>query len=362
MRAARQSFRGVRALAGVVAIASFGCAGNNREPAAKGHAGERVRCRVAAPDTGGEVPSAFAWNSSDPLVTPAATDRFPIVSVKDPSVVYFEDAWHVLATTANVNAQWSLVYTTFRDWADAPSAAQRHLAENPNLVGYHAAPQVFFFAPQNRWYLVFQSGQPQYSTTDDITRPETWSRPTNFFATIPEIVSENQGTGTWLDFWVICDDTSCYLFFTSRTDLGRFPEGFEEPVIALEGTKETLFEGSSTYRLDGTDRYLTLIEAFGPGGTRYYRSFVAETLDGEWVPLADSWENPFASSGNVTFESGTAWTNEISHGELVRSGYDQRLTVSLNDTCFLYQGLDPAQSGVEYSQRPYRLALLSPRE
>jgi endo-1,4-beta-xylanase len=180
-------------------------------------------------------------------------------------------------------------------------------------------------------------------------------------------VLENQGTGTWLDFWIICDDVSCYLFFTddnghfyrSRTDLAHFPEGFEEPVIALSGTKETLFEGSSTYRVDGTDRYLTLIEAFGPGGTRYFRSFVADTLDGEWVPLADTWQNPFASSGNVTFEGGTAWTNEISHGELVRSGYDQHLTVSLESPCFLYQGMDPAESSVEYSQRPYRLGLLA---
>jgi len=183
-------------------------------------------------------------------------------------------------------------------------------------------------------------------------------------------VSENQGTGTWLDFWIICDDTSCYLFFTddnghfyrSRTDLARFPEGFEEPVIALSGTKETLFEGGSTYRVDGTNRYLTLIEAFGPGGTRYYRSFVADTLDGEWASLADTWQNPFASSENVTFEGDVPWTNEISHGELLRSGHDQRLTISLENTCFLYQGMDPAESSVEYSQRPYRLGLLSPRE
>lgn len=352
----------------VFAHASLCCAGNAREPAAKGQVGESQRCRVTSPVTAesGEIPSSFAWSSSGPVVSPAATERYPIVSVKDPSVVYFGDAWHVFATTANTNAQWSLVYSTFREWADAPSAPQFHLAENQNLVGYHAAPQVFFFEPQSRWYLIFQSGQPQYSTTDDLTRPETWSLPTNFFATVPGIVLENQGTGTWLDFWVICDDASCYLFFTddnghfyrSRTDLSRFPEGFEEPVIALSGTKETLFEGSSTYRVDGTDRYLTLIEAFGPGGTRYYRSFVADTLDGEWVPLADTWANPFASSGNVTFEGGNAWTNEISHGELVRSGYDQYLTVSLESPCFLYQGMVPAQSSVEYSQRPYRLGLL----
>lgn len=324
---------------------------------------------MTEPDADGAViPTSFAWTSTGPLVTPSPTEQYPIVSVKDPSVVYFEGAWHIFATTADVNAQWSMLYTTFRNWDEAPSASQYHLAQNPNLVNYHAAPQVFFFAPQNRWYLIFQSGQPQYSTTDDITRPETWTRPTNFFASEPATVQANKGTGGWLDFWIICDDASCYLFFTddnghfyrSRTDLARFPEGFEEPVVAISGTKETLFEGSSTYKVDGTDRYLTLIEAFGPNGTRYFRSFVADALDGEWTPLADTFQNPFSASTNVSFE-GETWTSEISHGELIRSGFDQRLTVSLGSTCFLYQGMDPAQSSVEYSQRPYRLGLLEPR-
>jgi endo-1,4-beta-xylanase len=179
-------------------------------------------------------------------------------------------------------------------------------------------------------------------------------------------VLDNQGTGTWLDYWVICDDTDCYLFFTddnghfyrSRTTIESFPQGFEEPVIALEGAREAIFEGSSTYRVDGSDRYLTLVEAFAPNGGRYYRSFVSGTLDGEWSPLADTWENPFAALGNVTFESGSAWTSEVSHGELVRRGYDQRLTVSLDGLCLVYQGIDPAQTGVEYFRRPYRLGLL----
>jgi hypothetical protein len=238
--------------------------------------------------------------------------------------------------------------------------------DHQNLAGYHCAPQVFYFAPQGLWYLVYQSQHPQYSTTTDITRPDSWTRPTNFFATTPAIVLENQGTGTWLDYWVICDDTDCYLFFTddnghfyrSRTALESFPQGFDEPVIALEGTREAIFEGSSTYRVDGANKYLTLVEAFAPNGGRYYRSFVADRLDGEWSPLADTWQNPFAALGNVTFESGSAWTSEVSHGELVRSGYDQTLAVSLDDLCFLYQGIDPAQTGVEYFRRPYRLALL----
>lgn len=347
--------------------------GSDRRPEAPPNdaAATRVRCDGSEREaTAQAIPTAFQWLSTEPLVSPIANEAHPILSVKDPSVVYYGDRWHVFATTADENAQWSMVYVTFRDWSQAAKSTQYYLNDYPNLTGYHAAPQVLFFGPQNKWYLIFQSPQPQYSTTDDISRPETWTRPVNFFGAEPQIVRDNKGSGGWLDFWLICDDVNCHLFFTddnghlyrSQTALGDFPAGFAEPVIALEATREALFEGGATYRVAGTGKYLTLVEAFGPQGGRYYRSFTADTLDGEWLPLADSWTNPFASMNNVTFESGTAWTEEVSHGELVRSGYDQTLTVSLADACLLYQGMDPTHSGVEYFRRPYRLALLGQRE
>ena len=355
-----------------LAFATPGCTGSNdKRPEAATNDATGIRCNGKARDVAAQtLPASFQWLSSEPLVSPIADAAHPILSVKDPSVVFYDQRWHVFATTAAENNQWSMVYVNFSDWRRAAEAPQHYLNDYPNLTGYHAAPHAFFFAPQNKWYLVFQSGQPQYSTTDDISRPESWTRPVNFFPAEPQIVRDNKGNGGWLDFWVICDDVNCHLFFTddnghfyrSQTALGDFPSGFGEPVIALEGTREALFEGGATYRIAGSEKYLTLIEAFGPQGGRYYRSFTADTLDGEWLPLADSWENPFASMNNVSFESGTAWTEEVSHGELVRSGYDQTLSVSLADTCFLYQGMDPTQSGVEYFRRPYPLGLLGPRE
>jgi hypothetical protein len=316
------------------------------------------------------LPSAFRWSSSDVLVSPIASHRHPILSVKDPTVVRFEDRWHVFATTADIGGSWSMVYLNFAEFSEAPTAPQYSLNETATLVGYHAAPQVFFFAPQNKWYLIFQSGQPQYSTNDDIANPETWTLPVNFFASEPQIVRDNKGTGTWLDFFVICDETRCHLFFTddngqlyrSETDIQSFPEGFGEPVIAIAGTKETLFEGSSHYRVAGTDQFLTLVEAFGPSGQRFYRSFFADALDGEWSPLAATWENPFAGQGNVTFEGGTAWTRDVSHGELIRDNYDQTPTISLECLRFLYQGVDPGARPVQYFEYPYRLALLTRTE
>lgn len=313
------------------------------------------------------LPSHFDWTSTGPLIEPVVDATHPIVSVKDPTVVFFEGEWHVFATTADENQQWSLVYLSFSDWSEAGDAELHYLDENPALTGYHAAPQVFYFAPEEKWYLIFQSQQPQYSTTDDLSDPDSWTTPRNFFPAEPAIVTENKGEGTWLDYWVICDDDKCHLFFTddnghfyrSETDIDDFPENFGDPEIVIDGTKSTVFEGSATYRVGDTGQYLTLIEAFGEAGERYYRSFVSDRLDGEWTPLAASFDNPFAARSNVTFSDGDAWTQDISHGELLRDGYDQTLTIDPGDLRLLYQGVEPSETGVEYSQLPYRLALLT---
>ncbi|HWA74026.1 MAG TPA: non-reducing end alpha-L-arabinofuranosidase family hydrolase [Polyangiaceae bacterium] len=328
--------------------------------------GTGARCGESAspPELeGAAISSSFRWCSSGPLVSAVRTDDHPILSVKDPSVVYYGDRFHIFATTADANQQWSLVYLNFADWKDAPSAKLHYLNENPALTGYHAAPQIFFFAPQNKWYLIFQSGQPQYTTSDDLSDPDSWVRPTNFFSGVPSIVDKS--SGGWLDFWNICDELNCYLFFAddagqfyrSQTKLEDFPNGFGDPVIAIQGTKETVFEGGAVYRIAGTSRYLAMIEAFGPDGHRFYRSYTADTLDGEWAPFADTWENPLAASTNVTFASGVAWTRDFSHGELLRSGYDQTPTVSLTDLKFLYQGV--SRGTPQYYQLPYQLALLT---
>jgi hypothetical protein len=309
----------------------------------------------------------FRWRSSPPLVGPLADATHPIVSIKDPSIVYFAERWHLFATTASESGAWSLVYLSFRDWAEAATAKQHHLGDLPALTGYHAAPQIFFFAPHQKWYLVFQSGQPQYSTTDDLSKPESWSKPQDFFPAEPASVRANKGAGGWLDFWNICDAAACYLFFTddngsfyrSRTSISAFPQGFAEPVVVMRASKEELYEASATYLVQETKQYLTLIEAIGPEGRRYFRSFVAAALDDEWKPLAATWEHPFAGANNVEFEDGKPWTRDISHGELLRSGHDQTLSVSLNSLRFLYQGVAPEQSQQEYFRIPYRLGLLT---
>jgi hypothetical protein len=303
----------------------------------------------------------FAWKSSGVLIKPVSDETHKLVSVKDPTVVYYKDRWHVYATTANTRGQWSMVYLNFKDWSEAADAKPYYLDANPRLRGYHCAPHLFYFRPHKKWYLIYQSQQPQYSTADDLSQPETWSEPQDFFAVKPPGAPR-----LWIDYWVICDDTHAYLFFTgdngrfyrSRTKIEDFPRGMSNPEIAIQETRDILFEASMTYRIQGTSKYLTLIEALHPD--RYYRAFVADRLDGAWTPVPDAhtYEKPFAGIHNVTFEAGGApWTKDISHGELIRNGYDETMTIDLKNLQLLYQGRDPSIEA-EYSQLPYQLGLL----
>ncbi len=313
------------------------------------------------------VPTSFSWTSSGVLLAPQNDAIHNLAAIKDPSVVYYNGKWQVFVSTV-AGGNYSMAYLTFPDWDHTADATFYYLDQNPLLGGYHAAPQVFFFAPQNKWYLVNQSGPPNYTTNDDIENPAGWTRPTNFYAKVPTTV--NQNGGNWLDFWVICDDNNCFLFFSddngrwyrAQTAIADFPNGFGEPVVVMSETPGSrLFEASNVYKMKGTDKYLALVEAYDATSNyrRYFRSWTADTLDGTWTPLQDTFAAPFASTGNVTFTEQPPWTTDISHGEMLRDGYDQQLVI---DTCglrFLYQGVDPTMLGLPYNSLPWRLGLLT---
>ena len=234
-------------------------------------------------------------------------------------------------------------------------------------AGYFCAPQVFYFEPHGKWYMVLQvidesrkpALQPAYSTNDDIADPDGWSEPTLLYAEHPKSVS------MWIDLWVICDEERAHLFFTSldgkiwraETALADFSGGWDALKVVLQGD---VFEASHTYRLKGLDEYLTVIEAQGQAGRRYYKAYLADRLDGGWRPQADTLDKPFASWANVGFE-GDAWSESISHGESLREGSNQLLEVDPANLRFLFQGALYAEpQGKPYRQIRWRLGLLEP--
>ncbi|MBN1398147.1 MAG: hypothetical protein JXA06_08980 [Bacteroidetes bacterium] len=322
---------------------------------------EAVTIGTEAPKSPFRMP--LKWESTSILVSPVSDEKHTIVSVKDPTIVRYNNLWHIYATVYSTSSRtWSMVYLNFKDWSDAPKTKLTHIDVNPNLTGYHCAPQLFYFRPHKKWYLIFQSQQPQYCTTDDLSKPETWTKPQDFFETKPAGAPH-----LWIDYWVICDDTHAYLYFTgdngrlyrSRTKIENFPRGMSNPEICIEGERFDVFEGNMTYKVKNTNTYLTLVEAIGPA--RYYRAWIADSLNGEWKPIPDAatWDKPFAGISNVTFSEGvTPWTEDISHGELIRDGYDETMTIDPDNLKLLFQGRDP-KSGGEYNLLPYRLGLLT---
>ncbi len=319
----------------------------------------------AAGPAASPVPEPLRWVSTAPLIKPMSDESHHLVSIKDPTVVRYGGKWHIYATVANTAGQWNMVYLSFADWPEAGTARQIYLdAVNPGFRGYHCAPQLFYFRPQQKWYLIYQSQPPTYSTSDDITKPERWSQPEFIFPTEPP------GTPKlWIDYWVICDDRNAYLFssgddgrwYRCQTRLEDFPKGFSAPVVVMQTPHRfDLFEASAVYRLKGTNRYLAIIECIARNGDRYFKSFLADRLDGAWTPLSASEDHPFAGNANVTDAAGVQpWTRDISHGELLRDGYDETLTVDPERLEFLYQGLARATPrDMDYAQLPYQLALL----
>ncbi|GAA0255008.1 hypothetical protein GCM10010492_64740 [Saccharothrix mutabilis subsp. mutabilis] len=314
----------------------------------------------------GSLPSSFRWSSSGILISPKPDATHPNVAVKDPSVVYHNGKYHVFASTYTNG--YNLMYTSFTDWSQASSAPHHYLDRTAIGTGYKAAPQVFYFAPQRLWYLVYQTGDnASYSTNTDIANPATWSAPRNFYAGgMPQIIRDNIGNGYWVDFWTVCDSAKCYLFssddnghlYRSETNLSQFPNGFTNTVIAMQDAdKNRLFEASNVYKIAGRQQYLLVHEAIGTDGRRYFRSWTAPQVTGPWAALADTEANPFARANNVTFPSGQ-WTRDISHGEVVRTNVDQTMEISPCQLSYLYQGLDP-NAGGEYNRLPWRLGLLT---
>jgi hypothetical protein len=321
---------------------------------------------AAVPNTlPGLLGHPLKWISTAPLVVPVNDDTHTLQSIKDPTIARIDGKWHIYATahmtSPRTNNTFNMVHVSFADWKDAPKAPLFYMDNNPNFTGYKCAPELFYFTPQKKWYFTFQTQPPVYCTSETPGDPNSWTKPEAFFARgtpMPRLP---------IDYHFIGDGQHMYMFFTgddghfyrSRTTYAEFPKGFSNPVVAMRGTRSTVFEASITYKIKGTEKYLTLVEALGAG--RYYRAYVADKLDGEWYPVQgfDTVEKPFAGKANLTFEAGVEpWSGQVSHGELVLEEFDERMILDPNKLLFLYQGISDADNKGPYGALPYKVGLL----
>ncbi len=304
------------------------------------------------------------WEYSAPLISPEQREREPSRAQKDPTVVFYGGKWHVFMTV-KLPGRSAIEYCSFEDWQEADRSPRTILRISDS--DYYCAPQVFYFTPHKKWYLIYQMGVPgrrymwvAYSTTETIEDPESWTRA----KAILDGGEDDPRQAGGLDYWIICDDERAHLFLTTLngkmwrlwTKLEDFPRGFDHCELALQAE---IFEASHTYRLKNLNQYLTIVEE---NGRRYYKAYVADDLRGPWKPVADTAGRPFAGWNNVQPATGVPkWTDNISHGELVRVGCDESLTVDPNRMRFVFQGmLDKDKAGKEYGGFQWRIGMLTP--
>ena len=88
---------------------------------------------------GGTLPSSFRWSSSGILMSPKSDARHSIISVKDPSVVYYNGKWYVLMSTVDSGGSYGMAQASFTDWSQAANAPLYYLDQSAIGGGYKTA-------------------------------------------------------------------------------------------------------------------------------------------------------------------------------------------------------------------------------
>ncbi|QQS05518.1 MAG: alpha-L-arabinofuranosidase [Fibrobacterota bacterium] len=298
-----------------------------------------------------ELGTTFKWKDWG---KPIAEPKNGWLAIKDFTMVRYNNQYIVYMTYTPPGGGFKGAYMTpFSTFADAAAATQAVMPNN--LPG--VAPELIYFTPKNTWVYTTQwcaTGSFCYTTGSDPTKP------TSFAAQTKPLLTENITPNAPIDQVVICDDTNCFLFYADdkgniyRGSMakGSFPANFTGTKKILSETDPAkLFEAVEVYKIKGQKKYLMIVEC---GYPRYFRAFTATDLGGTWTPIANTINaaTPFAGPKNVT----GGWSNDISHGEIVRTGSDEYREIDPCNMQMIYQGLT---TGGDYNSLPYKMGHLT---
>jgi hypothetical protein len=308
-----------------------------------------------------DLPTTFKWKDYG---KPIAEPKNGWLAIKDFTMVRYNNQYIVYMTYTPSGGGFKAAYMApFSDFPQANAATQAIMPNN--LPG--VAPELIYFTPKKQWVFTTQwcGGGFCYTTGTDATNPSTFNRTTQSLlseniTTAGNPLEGNKGSDTGpIDQVVICDDDNCYLFYnddngrTYRASMPKanFPGKFSGSKMILQDTKTRMFEAVEVYKLKGQKKYLMIIEC---AWTRYFRAFTATDLGGTWTPLGNTREEatPFAGAKNVT----GGWSTDISHGEIVRTGYDEYREIDPCNLQMIYQGKN---GGGDYDKLPYRMGHLT---
>jgi len=350
-------------------------------------------CGLASCQTGLNSVSYEKWTVSEPIMTKGPEGSFDNVATKDPSIVFYNGKYHLFYTAKSSHRiegkrrfGISVGYTsspTLEGLKDSKRYDFKKIVDEVII-----APQIFFFEPQKKWYLIAHKNMahnrdlaPVYLTNENIEDVNGWSKP-------KLLRTGKAGNEFWIDFWVICDDQDAHLFYSNQRGsvlrmqcpIDEFPQGLtkaeEKVALTVSGDDDRggpwrMFEAVHIYHVKKTDQYLAILECgyenlnrekLVDARNRFLIAMVADKLQGPWRRVESGVNEYFADASALYNEDGTpsAYTL-VSHPELIRNGYNQKLEITDFNITMLMQSFDGSafSDNYYYSELPWELAIVT---
>jgi hypothetical protein len=301
--------------------------------------------------------TSYSWTISNPIFEKGAKGSFDEIAVKDPSIVFYKNAWH-LFYTARGNNEYITAYASAKNINELNSAPRFELKQIRGKTRYGCAPQIFFFTPQKKWYLIYQNRdsnyQPVFSTNIEIDNPNTWTAYQNLI--------EKDAKGKWIDFWVISDEERVYLFYTEghngvmvrSTKTEDFPNNWSTSKKVISDIHEAVH----VYKVIDKREYHMIYE-LNNNGVRSFGLAKAKHLEGPWTKVTDN----YATENQLNYtEDSEQWTEMVSHGEVIRTGYNQFLEYNPKSCKWLIQGINKNELDTDYPSLPWKLGIIEMNE